>query len=368
MSKPAPTRYRTLNWSSYNAALRERGSLTVWFDPSTPWQAVPSGKRGAQPVYSDAAIQPCLTVKVLFGLPLRQTTGFVASLLKLAGLDWPVPDFSTLYRRQKTLAVQLPYRDLGRPLHLLIDSTGIKVRGEGEWHARKHGGARRRVWRKVHMAVDESTLEVRGVEFTDSSVGDAPMLQSLLSQIPADEPIATVIADGAYDGRPCCDAIALRGGDAIVLPRRNAKSWKKGSPGAAGRNEALRAIKRLGRTVWRKWSGYHRRSRVETKMNCMKILDQRLAARDFDRQTARPPDRRTPSPHRHPQLLHRPRRPRHTVRRLTSNGERGDLTFSRFVQQRPSEWVPSASCSPSGREGWRSWTTCSRDDRRVHIA
>jgi hypothetical protein len=94
MSKPVPTRYRTLNWSSYNAALRRRGSLTVWFDPSTPWHAAPSGKRGAQPVYSDAAIQACLTVKVLFGLPLRQTTGFVASLLKRAGLDWPVPDFS----------------------------------------------------------------------------------------------------------------------------------------------------------------------------------------------------------------------------------------------------------------------------------
>ena len=145
MSKPAPIRYRTLNWSSYNAALCKRGSLTVWFDPSTPWHAAPSGKRGAQPVYSDAAIQACLTVKVLFGLPLRQATGFVASLLKPAGLDWPVSDYSTLCRRQKTLAVQLPYRGSGGPLHLLVDSTGIKVRGEGEWHARKHGGARRRI-------------------------------------------------------------------------------------------------------------------------------------------------------------------------------------------------------------------------------
>ena len=132
MSKPAPTRYRTLNWSAYNASLRERGSLTVWFDPRTPWHATPSGRRGAQPVYSDAAIQACLTVKVLFGLPLRQTAGFVASLLKLAGLDWPVPDYSTLCRRQKTLSVQLPYQGSGGPLHLLIDSTGIKVRGEGE--------------------------------------------------------------------------------------------------------------------------------------------------------------------------------------------------------------------------------------------
>ncbi len=211
MSKPAPARYRTLNWSSYKASLRERGSLTVWFDPSTPWHAAPSGKRGAQSVYSDAAIQACLTIKILFGLPLTQTTGFVASLLRLAGLDWPVPDYSTLCRRQKTLTVQLPYRGSGGPLHLLIDSTGIKFHGEGEWHARKHGGAKRRVWRKVHLHIDDATMEVRAVEITGSGVGDAPMLPSLLDQVPADETIASVTADGAYDGRTCRDAIAGRG-------------------------------------------------------------------------------------------------------------------------------------------------------------
>ena len=286
MSKLASTRYRTLNWSNYNAALRERGSLTVWFDPGMSWHAVPSGKRGRHQTFSDAWIQACLTIMVLFGLPLRQTTGFVASLLELAGLDWPVPDFSTLCRRQKTLAVRLPYRGSGGPLHLLVDSTGIKVRGEGEWHARKHGGARRREWRKVHLGLDEATMEVRAVEITGSGVGDAPMLAGLLSQIPADERIASVTADGAYDGRACRDAIASRGAEAIIPPRRNATPWKKDSPGAAARNEALRAIKRFGRTLWRRWSGYHRRSRAETKMNCMKLLGQKLMARDFDRQTA----------------------------------------------------------------------------------
>ena len=197
-----------------------------------------------------------------------------------------MPDFSTLCRRQKTLAVQLPYQGSSGPLHLLVDSTGIKVRGEGEWHACKHGGARRRVWRKVHLAVDESTLEVRAVEITGSGVGDAPVLLDLLGQIPEGEPIASITADGAYDTRGCRDAIANRGADAVIPPRRNAKPWKKNSPGAAGRNEALRAISRLGRTIWQRWSGYHRRSRAETKMNCMKLLSQKLAARDFDRQTA----------------------------------------------------------------------------------
>ncbi|MGB6231199.1 MAG: IS5 family transposase, partial [Litorimonas sp.] len=152
MSEPALARYRTLNWSSYNAALRRRGSQTVWFDPRASWHAAPWGRRGAQLAYSDAAIQACLTVKVLFGLPLRQTTGFVASLRPLAGLDWSVPDFRALCRRQETLTVQLPYRGAVGPLHPLVNGTGIEVRGIGEWHARLHGGARRRVWRKVHLA------------------------------------------------------------------------------------------------------------------------------------------------------------------------------------------------------------------------
>ena len=144
-----------------------------------------------------AAIQACLTIKVLFGLPLSQTTHFVASLLKMAGLDGPVPDFSTLGRRQQILSVQLTYRCLSGPLHLLVDSTGIKVEGEGEWHTRKHGGSKRRVWRKLHLGIDEETLEIRAVEVTSSNVGDAPMLPDLLAQLPPDQENATVTADGA---------------------------------------------------------------------------------------------------------------------------------------------------------------------------
>jgi hypothetical protein len=225
-------------------------------------------------------------MKVLFGMALRQTTGFVESLLRLADLDWTVPDFSTLSRRQKTLAVNIPYRGSKGPLHLLIDSTGIKVGGEGEWHARKHGGPKRRVWRKIHLGIDEETLEVRAVEITGSHIGDAPVLPDLLGQIPADERIGSVTADGAYDTRKCHDAIADRGAHAVIPPRKNAKPWKSVTAGAVARNEALRASKYLGRALWRRWSGYHRRSRVETKMHCVKLLGQRLMARDFDRQVA----------------------------------------------------------------------------------
>ncbi len=175
MSRPTPPTYRTRNWPAYNEALKRRGSLTIWFDPEMSWDAAPTGRRGRQQTYSDAAIQTCLSMKVLFGMALRQTTGFVESLLRLVGLDWAVPDFSTLSRRQKTLAVNIPYRGSKGPLHLLIDSTGIKVEGEGEWHARKHGGPKRRVWRKIHLGIDEETLEVRAVEVTGSHIGDAPV-------------------------------------------------------------------------------------------------------------------------------------------------------------------------------------------------
>jgi len=286
MSRPTPPTYKIKNWRAYNEALKRRGSLTIWFDPEMTWEAKPTGKRGRRLTYSDAAIQTCLTMKVLFGMALRQTTGLVESLLQLSGLDWSVPDFSTLSRRQKTLAVNIPYRGSEGPLQLLIDSTGIKVEGEGEWNARKHGGAKRRIWRKVHLEIDEKTLEIRAVEFTSSDIGDAPILPELLGQIPPDQEIGNVTANGAYDTRKCRDAIADRGANAVIPPRKNAKFWKPDSAGAIARNEALRASKRLGRKIWRKWSGYHRRSRVETKMHCMKLLGQRLMAREPDCQVA----------------------------------------------------------------------------------
>jgi len=286
MSSWAPTKYKTTNWSAYNDSLKRRGSLSIWFDPEMVWVPPPSGRRGRQQSFSDAAIQACLTLKVLFGMPLRQTTGFVQSLLRLIGLDWSVPDFSTLCRRQKTLNVSLPYRGGTGPLNLLIDSTGIKAEGEGEWNARKHGGPKRRIWRKIHIGIDEETLEVRAIEVTTSNVGDAPMLPELLNQIPADQTIGSVTADGAYDTRRCHDVIAARNAHAVIPPRKNAKPWKPTSAGAIARNETVNASRYLGRAIWRRWSGYHRRSRVETKMNCVKLLGQSLMARDFDRQVA----------------------------------------------------------------------------------
>src|SRR3990167_5520718 len=203
MSKPKPSVYRTTNWHDYNKALARRGSLSIWFNHETQWLAAPTGRRGRQPVFTDAAIQVCLTLKALFGLPLRQTTGMVASLLGLAGLDWPVPDYSTLCRRQKTLTVHVPYRPSTGALHLLIDSTGEKAEGDGEWLAKKHGPSKPRDWRKVHLGIDAETLEIRAIEITGSRVGDAPMLPDLLDQIPPPKPGRGQDALLQASGRAC---------------------------------------------------------------------------------------------------------------------------------------------------------------------
>ena len=250
------------------------------------WHGQANGKRGRSPTFSDESIQFCLSIKCLFSLPLRQAMGMTQSLLQLARLDWPVPDYSTVSRRQKTLRVAIEVMPTTTGLHLLVDSTGIKMLGEGEWKIRKHGADYRRQWRKVHLGIDASTLEIRAMEVTDNSIGDAPMLPNLLGQIPPEELLASVSGDGAYDTKGCHEAIARRQADAIIPIRKNAKPWKMNRIGATARNEILRATRRLGRTIWKKWSGYHRPSLVETKMRCFKLLGERIMARDFDRQVA----------------------------------------------------------------------------------
>jgi hypothetical protein len=281
--KPAPQKYRTTNWKTYSEALKSRGSLLIWLDPTMNWHVQPSGNRGRSPTFSDEAIQFCLSIKCLFNLPLRQAMGKTQSLLRLAGLDWSVPDYSTVSRRQKTLQVAT---GTVPTTTCLVDSIGIKMLDEGEWKTKKHGADDRRQWRKVRLGIDTSTLEIRAMEVTDNSVGDAPVLPALLSQIPADERIASVSGDGAYDTKDWHEAIALRAADAIIPPRKNAKPWKANRCGADARNDILRATKRLGRAIWQRWSGYHRRSVVETKMRCLELLGERVMARDFDRQVA----------------------------------------------------------------------------------
>ncbi|MFZ7337039.1 IS5 family transposase [Comamonas jiangduensis] len=278
----AKKRYKTTNWAQYNTSLKARGSLTIWLDKRMTWFAAASGKRGRSPKFSDAAIQFCLTLKNLFGLALRQATGLVESVLQLSGLSWPTPDFSTLSRRQQTLNVQIPYTRSQAGLHLLVDSTGMKFLGEGEWKRKKHGSEYRRQWRKLHIGIDAHTMQIRAIGVTSNNVSDAAVIADLLDQLPQDEKLESLTGDGAYDTKQVYEAVIEHDATPIIPPRKNARIRK--GKAFAHRNAAIAACKRLGRGIWKVWSGYHRRSLVETKMNCIKRLGERVMARSFESQ------------------------------------------------------------------------------------
>ena len=284
MNKPTPKIYRTTNWSSYNSALINRGNLSIWFDPKTQWYAQPKGKHGRNQTYSDTAIQCCLMIKSLFHLSLRMVTGFVQSLIHLCRLDWTAPDYSTICRRQKHIDIAINYQKSSNGLQLLVDSTGLKFLGEGEWKRKKHQPEYRRQWRKLHIGIDAETLQIRAIQLTTNNVSDSQVLGDLLDQIPQDEQIDSVYTDGAYDTKQCRQVIADRQAHAVIPPRKNAKPWKDTKTSSLERNELLRTVKRLGRTIWKNWSGYHRRSLIETKMHCIKLLGDKLSARNFQSQ------------------------------------------------------------------------------------
>ena len=301
-------------------------------------------------MFSEAAIQTCLTLKVLFGLPLRQTTGLVASLIKVAGLDWPTPDFSTLCRRQKGLGAAIGYRPAKGALHLLVDSTGIKVEGDGEWSARKHGPSKPRQWRKVHLGVDAETLEIRAVEVTGSRVGDAPMLPALLDQIPEDQAIDTVTADGAFDTRGCHAAIAGRGAQAVIPPRKNGKPWK----GEYARRPCpKRSAARQPPLRSRHLATMERLPPPKPRRDEDELLQ---SARGEDRLARfRAPGRRASHPRRGAQPLHRPRHARNATRGMNLSGERGNSSVRRVVQQSRCRKELRLRGSRAWREGFRPW-------------
>ena len=223
-------------------------------------------------------------IKSLFRLPLRMVTGFVQSLIKLCSLDWSAPDYTTFCRRQKHIDILISYQKSSDALHLLVDSTGLKFLGEGEWKRKKHQPEYRRQWRKLHIGIDAKSLQIRAVQLTTNNVSDAQVLGDLLDQIPQDEQIDFVYTDGAYDTKQCRQVIADRQAHAVIPPRKNAKPWKDTNVHSRERNELLRTVKHFGRTLWKKWSGYHRRSLVETKMHCIKLLGDKLSAKNFQSQ------------------------------------------------------------------------------------
>jgi Transposase DDE domain len=265
-------RYRVTNWAEYDAALRQRGSLTVWFtkEAIAAWRAEPRTTRGGQAHYSALAIKTALTLRAVFRLALRQTEGLIGSILQLLGLDLAVPDHSTLSRRAETLAVPNLSPNPRRPVHLLVDITGLRLCGPGEWLVEKHGTRRRRSWRKLHIGVDAQTGQILASELTTSDVDDGSQVEPLLDQITA--PLASFIGDGAYDQAGIYGTIAKRHpeADVIVPPRSTAVLSEDGESTPTQRDRHLQCIAEHGRMSWQKQSGYTRRALVEAAISRIK--------------------------------------------------------------------------------------------------
>jgi hypothetical protein len=261
--------YRIRNWSQYNAALKQRGSLTFWFSEEVLQEWLypePTGAMGSPYIFSDIAIETLVVVKSLYHLAGRQATGFVASVFELMGIELRVPDHSTISRRMRKLQVSLPVADTADARHVVVDSTGIKVYGEGEWKVRQHGVSKRRTWIKLHLGVDEKTGEIVAVVVSTNNVADSQALPDLLEQV--EDEIEQVSADGAYDTQQSYQAIEARGATAVIPPRKNAVMGQHGNCKAPPRtrDQTLRSIRKHGRKLWKQKSHYHRRSLAETAM------------------------------------------------------------------------------------------------------
>ena len=291
-------KYAVKNWPAYNQGLIKRGSLTLWVsdDVLEKWYHEGISKRGGQYVYSDDCIRMVLTLKVVFRLGFRQMEGLARSIFQLMQIDLAVPSYTQVCRRQNGLKVPLnlsPSLKDGHGVHLVIDSSGLKIYGECEWKVRKHGYAKRRTWRKIHLGVDEASGEITAQVLTENDVDDACVLPELIRQtFENGVNIDKVGVDGAYDTFEIWDMLTELEIEAIIPPRENAvyQLDKKGNPTEHPRNAVLEIIDQGGveanRAGWKKQAGYHRRSLSETTFFRWKtILGERMYARKFHNQT-----------------------------------------------------------------------------------
>ena len=280
----AKMKFRVTNWAEYEAGLRRRGSLTLWITPEAlaKWRAPRRRTPGGQPRYSDLAIETTLMLGCAFGmLRLRQTEGLMNSMIDLMGLDLPVPDHTTLSRRAQKQPTRKRSSWPDGPLHVLVDSTGLKVYGAGQWLQERHGAKSRRNWRKFHLAVDADSGRIVAHTLTDQDADDPSQVAPLLDQI--DGEIGQFTADGAYDGAPTYRTV-LRHSDAaqVVIPPRSraVQCSDTGPPGQ--RDSHITAIAERGRLNWQAATGYGKRALIETTMGRYKaLIGPRLRARCF---------------------------------------------------------------------------------------
>src|SRR4051795_5932682 len=268
-------KYQVKNWGEYDQALQQRGSLTVWVTPEAraAWQAPPTGRRGRSPYYSNLAIETGPLLRLAFGRPWRQTEGLLRSITALLGVSLAVPDHTTFSRRSVGLSLATPLPPTAEPVHVVIDSTGLKVYGAGEWHKEKHGERGRRTWRKLHLAVNTDSGEILASELTTKEMGDLSMVGPLLEQI--QNPLLSVMADGAYDAEPVYRTIAARQPDsppAVIIPPRATAVLRPTGTAPSPRDRHIQTIQEKGRRGWERAVGYGKRSLVETTMFRYKTL------------------------------------------------------------------------------------------------
>jgi hypothetical protein len=271
MRKPEKTQYRVRNWREYNAALVKRGSLEVWVDEAVAkaWERKEkTGERGRPEEYRDSWIELILTLGMVYHQPLRQVTGFAQSLVNLSGWCVNVPHFTTLCKRRKDLNIQVSTRSFTDKITVVVDSSGAKVYGEGEWKVKIHGKSKRRTWRKFHLAVEPETLEILALEVSTNDVTDDEMLPVVLNAIDESITIEKVCGDGGYDRTNSYQAIKNRRAKAVIPPRKDAKIQQHGNSNdpPLDRDQNLRRIRKVGRKRWKQEALYHRRSLAETSV------------------------------------------------------------------------------------------------------
>jgi len=281
-------RYKVKNWKEYNRSLKNRGSITFWLseDVCSKWYSQAKPQRGAQEEYSDACIELCCIVRKVYNLGLRQTEGFLRSIVELAGLKLTIPDYTVICRRSKNLKVELPGRaKQSQQLNVVFDSTGLKVFGEGEWKVRQHGWSKYRTWRRIHVGADASTGLIQVAAMTTNSITDATAAWPLLRQLKGK--VKKFMGDGGYDKRKIYAELERLKIKPIIPPQKNARIAKHGNSRGRTmpRDRTIRFIRAHGRKKWKRTTGYHQRSIAENIMFRYKtIFGNNLQARTFQRQ------------------------------------------------------------------------------------
>lgn len=281
------------DWSKYNAAAKKSGEVTFYISKQAieRWRnETLSGGRGASDTYSDLAIETCLTLRAVYNLSLRKTNGFVVSILAAMGLNLPCPDYTTLCRRARDLKIAFERRHTNEPVVIAVDSTGLKVYGEGEWKVRQHGISKRRTWLKLHLAVNVQNNHIEAFALTKRDIADCEVAPELLKSIKA--PVKRLTGDGAYDVESVYQACEEIGAQPAVPPRRDAVLQNQGRAisAKAPRDAAISYIKEHGgdeaaRAAWKQESNYHARSLSETAMYRFKShFGSAVRARIFDNQ------------------------------------------------------------------------------------